>query len=132
MHTLYTQTFLIAKKLSLRKILLFLCRSFPDSPVKIFLTSIINFERKLMPAFASSYVLCSAATFDTTKSSSLGTPQVRTPSPTPRSKEYCQVCMSDLYIFIVIPGTGGSYTAVSPQSFPGLPGSYRSQKTSSP
>ena len=31
-----------------------------------------------------------------------------------------------------LPGSGGSYTAVSPQSFPGLPGSYRSQKTSSP
>ena len=39
-------------------------------------------------------VLFSAATFDTTKSSSLGTPHVRTPSPTPRSEAYCQVCMS--------------------------------------
>lgn len=34
---------------------------------------------------ADSYVLCSAATLDTTKSSSLGIPQVLTPSPTPRS-----------------------------------------------
>ena len=67
MHTLYTQTFLIGNKLNLRKILFFLCRSFPDSPVeifhgnkirqsnnrdplKIFLTSIINSGYSVSPA----------------------------------------------------------------------------------
>ena len=36
MYTLYTQTFLIGKIFNLRKILFFLCRSFPDSPIEVF------------------------------------------------------------------------------------------------
>lgn len=72
--------------------------SYPDNQVPS-LSSV-----SLIPVIAVSYVLCSAATLDTTKSSSRLMPQFLTPSPTPRSEAYCQVYMSDFYIFIVIYG----------------------------